>query len=229
MPYSVKQIPGHTTHRLGGGLIEVIIKEKAPGTGQKSFKVDHNRLISILHSHNLIPPSHNEMFSSMLSSPDILKKLKDSFVYLRRMASLASLPNGFYLLEEGQEPGQFKTDQVTPGTADPEKTVRIWKGKNPPALFILTNEATAKQNFRFMIDMAISPSFSTSTIIGVEPNPLMVLRRGQENIFPSLTPEVITAYRTAIAELNRIEQKLPNSTKNTRELLAALTRLNEWF
>ena len=225
MPYSVKQIPGHTTHRLGGGLIEVIIKAKPPNNS----KVDHDRLILTLHSHNLIPPSHNEMFSSMLSSPDIKKKLEGegNFVYLRRMASLASLPNGFYLLEEGQEPGQLKTDQVTPGTTDPEKTVRIWKGKNPPALFILTDEATAKQNFRFMIDMANHPSFSTETIIGVEPNPLMILRRGQENIFPSLTPELITAYRTAIAELNCIEQKLPNSTKKTKELLAAFLNLNE--
>ena len=78
-----------------------------------------------------------------------------------------------------------------------------------------------------MIDMANHPSFSTETIIGVEPNPLMILRRGQENIFPSLTPELITAYRTAIAELNRIEQKLPHSTKKTKELLAAFLNLNE--
>ena len=226
MSYSVKQIPGHTIHRLGGGLIEVNIK--APRTGQNEPKVDHGILISILHSHNLIPPSHNEMFSSILSSPDLRKKLEGSFVYLRRMANLANLPNGFYLIEEGQEPGQLKIDQVTPGTIDPEKTVRIWKGKNPPALFTLTDEATAEKQSRFIIDMAISPSFSTKTVIGVEPNPLMVLRGGSGNLPPSLSPEITRAYRNAIAELNRIEQKLPNSTRKTRELLATLTRLNDW-
>ncbi len=231
MSYSVKKVPGHAVQRLGvGGLIQITKKESA----EANSRVDHKGLSSILHQHNLIPPSHTEIFSSIFLDPNLKKKLKGSFLYLRRMSNLSTLPNGTYFLEEDQESGQLKQDRVIPGSTDPERTVKIWQGNNPPALFVLSDESTKVQKVRFIIDMAISPSFSTETIMGVEPNPEVVLKGGSERILPASLPELIKAQQEAIAELRRLENKYPNSTTLARRFIDILTnalhlRPEDWF